>query len=270
MADDSSQAPTAGPGWYPDPSQVDTQRYWDGSASTEQRAPMRGVSPERPRRPSRNRWLALGAVVVLVVAALVVVLATRTDGSSAGTTTRTAHGSSSTIGTASTLIAYQVPSGSMLPTYAIGTTVKVNVDAFDSSEPAIGDVVVFHPPAGAESASECGVLANKMQPLEMGEPCPQPSEEESNQTFMKRIVAVGGDTLSIEEGHPIVNGVEKKDEPYINPCGGGYECNLPRTITVPPGYFFMLGDNRGESDDSRYWGPVPGSWIVGRVEGQGG
>jgi signal peptidase I len=40
---------------------------------------------------------------------------------------------------------------------------------------------------------------------------------------------------------------------------------MPKTITIPKGYFFMMGDNRGASDDSRYWGPVPKSWIVGEA-----
>jgi signal peptidase I len=162
-------------------------------------------------------------------------------------------------------VTYTVPSGSMEPTYAIGDKLKVNLDAFSEGEPAIGEVVVFHPPAGAESASECGVLSGGMQPLERGEPCPKPTEEGSRQTFVKRIVAVGGDTLSIKDGHAVVNGVEE-DESYTKPCGGGYECNLPKTIEIPTGYFFTLGDNRGESDDSRYWGPVPRQWILGRVE----
>lgn len=159
-----------------------------------------------------------------------------------------------------------VPSGSMEPTLKVGDQVTVNVDAYAESEPRIGDIVVFHPPEGAESASECGVLVARMQPLETGEPCPKPTAGESSQTLVKRIVAVGGDTLSIKEGHPVVNGNEKTAEPYIKPCGGGYECNLPKTITIPAGDYFMLGDNRGESDDSRYWGPVPTEWIIGRVE----
>jgi signal peptidase I len=160
---------------------------------------------------------------------------------------------------------YQIPSGSMEPTLDVGQRVLVNRFIYHLHEPAIGNIIVFHPPAGAESSSECGVLIHKQQPLETGMACPKPTPGESSQTFIKRIVAVGGDTLSIKNGHPVVNGVEKTDEPYINPCGNGYECNLPKTIKIPPGYFFMMGDNRGESDDSRYWGPVPKSWIIGEA-----
>ena len=56
------------------------------------------------------------------------------------------------------------------------------------------------------------------------------------------------------------------DEPYIADCGGGEGCDFPRRITVPDGHYFLLGDNRGASDDSRFWGPVPLEWIQGRVE----
>ncbi len=160
---------------------------------------------------------------------------------------------------------YQIPSGSMEPTLDIGQRVLVNRFIYHFNEPQIGDIIVFHPPSGAESSAECGVLRKGMEPLETGEACPKPTPTASSQTFIKRIVAVGGDTLSIKEGHPVVNGVEDKNEPYIKPCGGGYECNLPKTIKIPPGYFFMMGDNRGESDDSRFWGPVPRSWIIGEA-----
>jgi signal peptidase I len=160
---------------------------------------------------------------------------------------------------------YQIPSGSMEPTLDVGQRVLVNRFIYHLHEPKPGNIVVFHPPEGAESVSECGVLVKKMQPLETGEPCPQSTAEKSSQTFIKRIVAVGGDTVSIKDGHPVVNGVEKTDEPYIRPCGGGLVCNLPKAIEIPKGYFFMMGDNRGESDDSRYWGPIPKSWIIGEA-----
>ena len=154
---------------------------------------------------------------------------------------------------------YQIPSGSMEPTLDVGQRVLVNRFVYHLHDPKAGDIVVFHPPAGAETAAECGVDVPDT------EACPQPTPNESSQNFIKRIVAVGGDTLSIKEGHPVVNGKEKADEPYIRPCGSAAVCNLPKTITIPKGYFFMMGDNRGESDDSRYWGPVPKAWIIGEA-----
>ncbi len=160
---------------------------------------------------------------------------------------------------------YKIPSGSMEPTLTVGQRVLVNRFIYNFHEPRVGDIVVFHPPAGAESSDECGVTIGGRQPIEVGRPCPRPTPEQSGETFIKRVVAVGGDTVSVKNGHPVINGVEKTDEPYINPCGNVQECNLPKPIKVPQGYFFMMGDNRGESDDSRYWGPVPKAWIVGEA-----
>jgi signal peptidase I len=70
---------------------------------------------------------------------------------------------------------YQIPSGSMEPTLDVGQRVLVNRFIYHMHEPKAGDIIVFHPPAGAESSSECGVLVKKMQPLETGEPCPKPT-----------------------------------------------------------------------------------------------
>ena len=46
---------------------------------------------------------------------------------------------------------------------------------------------------------------------------------------------------------------------------GGQGCNMPKEITIPEGHFFMMGDNRGHSDDSRYWGPLPEEWLIGKA-----
>jgi signal peptidase I len=154
---------------------------------------------------------------------------------------------------------YEIPSESMEPTLDVGQRVLVNRFIYHLEDPARGDIVVFHPPAGADNSPECGVQA------QVGEPCPKATAEESSQNFIKRIVAVPGDKLSIRGGHPVVNGVEKTDEPYINPCGSAGDCNMPKTITIPPDHYFMMGDNRGASDDSRFWGPVPRSWIIGEA-----
>lgn len=160
---------------------------------------------------------------------------------------------------------YQIPSESMEPTLDVGQRVLVNRFLYHFKDPSIGDIVVFHPPAGADEGAECGVTVEGSQPVDVGEPCPKPTDEESSQNFIKRIVAGPGDTLSIKNGHPVVNGVEKTDEPYTIPCGNALACNLPKKIKIPAGYYFMMGDNRGASDDSRFWGPVPKSWIIGEA-----
>ncbi len=154
---------------------------------------------------------------------------------------------------------YQIPSQSMEPTLDVGQRVLVNRFIYHFEDPSIGNIVVFHPPKGADNGTECGVPHSPRQA------CPKPTPEESSQNFIKRIVAGPGDTVSIRNGHPVVNGVEKAEEPYTMPCGTGGACNLPEPITIPPGHYFMMGDNRGASDDSRFWGPVPREWIIGKA-----
>jgi signal peptidase I len=62
----------------------------------------------------------------------------------------------------------------------------------------------------------------------------------------------------------VVNGVPAEED-FIRPCGEQTDCNLPTEITIPPDHYFMMGDNRGESDDSRFWGPIPREWIIGKA-----
>ena len=156
---------------------------------------------------------------------------------------------------------YRIPSGSMEPTLAIGQ--RVIVDRLShrlGQSPSVGDIVVFNPPAGAE-AEQCGAAG---QGQDTAYPCSRPVPAKSSETFIKRVVAVGGDTLAIRNGHVIRNG-KRTSERFTAPCGGGSDCNFPRPITVPRGYVFVMGDNRGQSDDSRFWGPVPVSWVIGRA-----
>ena len=157
---------------------------------------------------------------------------------------------------------YRIPSGSMEPTLAIGERVIVNRIGNRFAAPGVGDIVVFHPPHGADT-NECG---NPGQgPLYEGPqsrvPCDRPTATRSTQNFIKRVVGLPGDRIAVHDGHVVRNGVQQR-EPFVNPCGAGPDCNLG-TITVPPNHYFMMGDNRGASDDSRYWGPVPRGWIIG-------
>jgi signal peptidase I len=150
---------------------------------------------------------------------------------------------------------YRIPSESMVPTLKIGQRVLVNRIGHTFSKPAVGDVVVFHPPKGAEAA-RCGVA----HPRETV--CPESLKEQDSVNFIKRVVAGPGDTIAVDGGHVVLNGKVQK-EPFIAPCEPGGGCDFKRPITVPAGEYFMMGDNRGSSDDSRYWGPVPDDWIIG-------
>jgi signal peptidase I len=76
------------------------------------------------------------------------------------------------------------------------------------------------------------------------------------------VVGLPGDTIQILNGHVIRNGVREKDS-YTIPCGGISTCTFGKPIKIPPGDYFMMGDNRPDSEDSRYWGPIPSKWIIG-------
>lgn len=151
---------------------------------------------------------------------------------------------------------YRIPSGSMEPTLKVGQRVLVNRIGMHFNGPHVGEIVVFHPPKDAEQEA-CGA-----SPRPAGAACSLPVPEESGVNFIKRVVAGPGDRISIREGHVYRNGRREGDS-YIRPCESGAECNFPTQITIPAGHWFMMGDNRGESDDSRFWGPVPTKWIIG-------
>jgi signal peptidase I len=150
---------------------------------------------------------------------------------------------------------YRIPSGSMEPTLAIGQRVLVDRIGMHFGDPHVGEIAVFNPPKNAQQ-EVCGVV----RPA--GAACSQPEDARSSTYFIKRIVGGPDDVISIQEGHVIRNGKREPDS-YIRACVGVAECNFPTPIKIPPGHWFMMGDNRGESDDSRFWGPVPTGWIVG-------
>ena len=158
---------------------------------------------------------------------------------------------------------YRIPSESMEPTLRVGDRVLVNRFSHRlGSEPKVGQIVVFHPPSGADtSPPTCG------EPSQGGgtaTPCSRPTRTASSQTFVKRVVAVGGDRIAIQDGHVVRNG-ELAKEPFAAGCGEALDCDLPRAIRIADGYVFVMGDNRGRSEDSRFWGPVPISWVIGQA-----
>ena len=162
---------------------------------------------------------------------------------------------------------YEIPSGSMEPTLEIGQ--RVLVDRFSSrigSDPEIGDIVVFTPPLSAvkeeqEGPPEDECIAGKAE-QKPGQVCPLAESVHAEQAFIKRVVAGPGDELKIVHGIPIVNGEKVEGDWETVPCP---TCNYPVPITVPDDSYFMMGDNRPGSDDSRFWGPVPRDWIIGHA-----
>ncbi|MEA2446179.1 MAG: signal peptidase [Thermoleophilales bacterium] len=151
---------------------------------------------------------------------------------------------------------FRIPSESMEPTLIVGERVLVDRVSPRFSDPARGDIVVFKPPKGADQ-DVCG--APQQRP---DQACSMPTPDRSNTNFIKRVVGVPGDHLKVLKGRVYIDGKLQK-EPFIKPSESCDTCNLPREITIPPGQFFMMGDNRGNSDDSRVWGPVKKKWIIG-------
>jgi signal peptidase I len=157
---------------------------------------------------------------------------------------------------------YEIPSGSMEPTLTINQRVLVDRIGMHFSTPGIGDILVFHPPA-SESCADSRQGENQAG-QQWPSACDTQQHHESSQTYIKRVVGLPGDRISIRDGHVYRNGRRESDA-YTTPCVGVGECNFPATITVPRGDYYMMGDNRPDSLDSRFWGPVPKGWIIGKA-----
>jgi signal peptidase I len=121
----------------------------------------------------------------------------------------------------------------MTPTLQVGDRVLVNKLAVRFGEVQRGEVVVFHPPEGSQSGSD----------------------------LIKRAVAIEGDTIESIGGIVHVNG-QPLDETYLPP--GTTTVDLPETI-VPQGHIWVMGDNRGNSEDSRDFRAVPESLVQGEA-----
>ena len=196
------------------------------------------LAPPRPmtRRERFRSWRFAPVVEVLATVALALALAESVQ--------------------AAVVKPFVIPSQSMEPTLLPGQRVLVDRLAYDfGGTPQRGDIVVFHPP------SSLSCKAN----VPLTEPCPVSVSTHASDYFVKRVIGLPGDRLAIKDGHPVINGTELTHEPYIMSCAGSSSCNMPHSIVIPRGEYYMLGDNRGDSDDSRYWGPVPLSWIICQV-----
>ena len=153
---------------------------------------------------------------------------------------------------------YRVTSGSMEPTLAVSSRVEVEAGVGLRA----GEIVAFHAPAGALPATPvCGAPA---QGAGFPRPCDLATPATSSQVLIKRIVAGPGDRVSLDSGRAVVNGITR-NERFPVTCTEAPTCEFPAAVRVPAGSYFVLGDNRAASDDSRFWGPVPASSIIGVV-----
>jgi signal peptidase I len=162
--------------------------------------------------------------------------------------------------------AFRVPAASMRPTIGVNDRILVDKTAYRRTQPQRGDIVVFHPPTG-----------------------------NWRNHYLKRVIALGGDTIAMRNGELYVNGQQLRRE-RVAP--DAQELNTGQTsqaaiqqehngtaryrillsaqapqdqrdfdeIAVPQHYCFVLGDNRYESADSRQFGPIPYAVIVGRAD----
>ena len=197
---------------------------------------------------------------------------------------------------------FKIPSGSMMPTLLVGDFILVNKFAyglrvpvlntkfFATGEPKRGDVFVFVYPG--YSCTRDGKEMRSGRPCDNGEPLvPVPK-----MNYIKRVIGLPGDTITYRNKTLLVNGKEIPSTytgPYVGsggegqrmagasvreemlpgaehqivnaPADRGFSQGREGEWVVPTGYYFAMGDNRDNSEDSRYWGFVPEQNLVGRA-----
>jgi signal peptidase I len=124
---------------------------------------------------------------------------------------------------------------SMTPTLRDHQLVLINKLAYRYGVPQRGDVVMLYYPLNPDKR------------------------------FLKRVIAKEGDTIRIADGRVFINDALANDQPYVLTSNRGHDTWGPQV--VPEGYYFVMGDRRNNSSDSRHWGFVPRKYIIGRAIG---
>jgi len=144
---------------------------------------------------------------------------------------------------------YSIPSGSMEPTLQIGDRIVVDKLSYHLHGIGRGDIVVFSTPPT--------------------ENCAGPPVSD----LVKRVIALPGEIIALEDGRVLINGrlypepflpPNLRNDTYPGPSTAPYA--LHHAYRVPAGKVYVMGDNRPDSCDSRYWGPIRQSTIVGKVD----
>jgi signal peptidase I len=154
------------------------------------------------------------------------------------------------------LQAFFIPSRSMEPTLDVGDRVVVNRLAYRLGDPAHGQVVVFLRPTGADQA-QAGPLSWVRRAVAQGLGGTPPGSED----LIKRVVGVPGDVLEGRNGHLRRNG-RQVDEPYLR--ANTFTSDFKK-VRVKPDHYWVMGDNREDSADSRVFGQIERSSLVGRA-----
>ena len=131
--------------------------------------------------------------------------------------------------------AFYIPSVSMEPTLMVKDRVIVNKLSYDFHDVHRGDIVVFKSPPGEESSAV--------------------------KDLIKRVIALPGETVEARDGHILING-QPLTEPYLR---DGVTTGQMEPHKVPAGHVWVMGDNRPNSKDSRFFGAIPEDLIVGRA-----
>jgi signal peptidase I len=142
-----------------------------------------------------------------------------------------------------------IPSGSMEPTLQVGDRILVNKLSYDLHGVGRGDIVVFSRPAD--------------------ENCGGPEVND----LVKRVIGLPGESISVSGGFVYIDG-RKLDESWLpgseqgvtKPGPSGTAYSLDHAYRIPSNDYFVMGDNRTDSCDSRFWGPINKSLIVGKVD----
>jgi signal peptidase I len=156
--------------------------------------------------------------------------------------------------------AFYIPSKSMVPQLRVQDKVVVSRMAYRLHSPRRGDIVVFPAPPGAprEAPTPHGGGALRRLARFVGQRLGLTSTTDE---FIKRVIALPGETVEAHDNHIYING-RLLLEPYL-PAGTVTQDFKP--ATVPRGQLWVMGDNRPDSFDSRYFGPIKQSSIVGRA-----
>ena len=150
--------------------------------------------------------------------------------------------------------AFKIPTGSMENNLLIGDHLLVNKFVFAPTRTRLEDTLL------------------PVDPIRRGDIIVFKYPEEPERDFIKRVIGLPGDTIELRKKRAYVNGT-MLDEPYVRYLlppdeddGGDFDVRVQYgPVTVPPDHYFMMGDNRDNSQDSRYWGFLPREYIKGKA-----